>query len=207
MPAAPEVRAAPPIGAMPQDVLLARLRSADEREARDALHILYVTLFERLWRFAYLTVREREAAEEVTQDVFWGVWQRRATLAVSGDIAVYLHTAVRYRAMKYARHARVVARHAEAVGDGRSGAFAEQAVETPDDVFAATELERAFLDALAHVPDRPRQALVLRWRDGWTYEEIGTALGISKVAARGLVLRYQRQLQPFLERLRAELSG
>jgi len=175
--------------------------------ARGALATIYNALFDRLWRFAYLTVRTREAAEEVTQDVFFALWQRRATLEVYGDVAVYLHTAVRYRAAKYVRHDRVVARHADTAEHPVSDDSAIAHIAGPDETLSAAELERAFLDALAAVPARVRQALILRWRDGWTYEEVGEALGISKVAARAMVLRYQQRLRPFLERLHQELRA
>jgi len=192
---------------VPQGELLAQLADPDEDRARRALETLYVAFFERLWKFAYLTVHERGVAEEVTQDVFFTLWQRRNTIDVQGDIAVYLHTAVRYRAAKHVRHDRVVARHAELAERQRDDEWFRTHAARPDDEVVAGEIERLFLDRLASVPDRPRQALVLRWRDGWTYEDIGQVLGISKVAARALILRYQRALQPFLDRLRQELHG
>jgi RNA polymerase sigma-70 factor (ECF subfamily) len=171
------------------------------------LETIYLALFERLWRFAYLTVGQQDVAEEVAQDVFFALWQRRAAIDVHGDIAVYLHSAVRYRAVKHVRHDRVVHRYAEGAESAGDELPHVARIEGPEETLSAIELERAFLDALAAVPDRARQALVLRWRDGWTYEEVGEALGISKVAARALVLRYQRRLEPFLNRLRRELEG
>lgn len=199
--------AAPLVRGVSQHDLLTQLRASDEGVAQAALETLYLALFERLWRFAYLTVRQRDIAEEVTQDVFFAVWQRRSTLKVEGDISVYLHTAVRYRAMKYLRHDRVVSRHAEDAVHADVSFPQIARLEGPEETLSFAELERMFLDALAAVPDRARQALTLRWRDGWTYDEVGEALGISKVGARALILRYQERLRPFLDRLRQELEG
>lgn len=204
---ATERRTPPPFGGVAQDALVSALRSSDESAARVALETIYLALFERLWRFAYLTVRHRDVAEEVTQDVFFALWQRRTTLELQGDIAVYLHTAVRYRAVKHVRHDRVVSRYSEESGQTDIDQPLVAHIEGPEEALSAGELERAFIDLLARVPDRVRQALVLRWRDGWTYEEIGETLGVSKVAVRALILRYQQRLQPFLDKLRQELEG
>jgi len=200
-PSLSDVRSRPVIGDIAQDTLLAQL-GGTEAEARAALHVLYTTLFDRLWRFAYLLLRSRDEAEEVVHDAFLALWERRTTIDIRTDVSVYLHTAVRNRAYKRHRHERVVARTAT---DAERQATVTRLIGTiasPEDDLSAHELAREFAEVLSTVSDRDRVALILRWEEGRTYEEIGHVLGVSVVTARAIVLRQQRALRPLLERLR-----
>lgn len=84
----------------PVGTVLARIRAGDQ----DAFASLYRTLYTILWRIAILVTRSAPTAEEIVQDVFLTLWDRRETLDVDADIRVYLAAAVRNRAHDLSRH-------------------------------------------------------------------------------------------------------
>jgi RNA polymerase sigma-70 factor (ECF subfamily) len=72
----------------------------------------------------------------------------------------------------------------------------------PDEAAAARERSKAVRDAVAGLPDSHRDALVLRFHERLSFDEIGRRLGRSPEAARKLVARAVRELAVRLVRLR-----
>ena len=68
-------------------------------------------------------------------------------------------------------------------------------VERPDQAFERREGLRATLAALQALPERQRDALVLRELEGRSYDEIAAALGVSGGAVRQLLHRARATLQ------------
>jgi len=192
------------IAGISQRELLTHLQGADEALAQEAWERWYRDVFAALWRSAYRVVRDRGLAEELVQDVFLRIWEQRQTLKIQGDAQVYVYGAVRHAAYNALRHNRVVDRHSAAVARTHDEADGRYGVD-PSQRIAERETEQALLAVLAEVPLRDREILILRWREGWSFEEIGRALRISAGAARVVVSRQLRRLQPLLERLREEL--
>ncbi len=77
--------------------LVNRLGNADE----EAFSLIYQKHWEDLFVSAARTLRDEEAAADVVQDVFVALWNRRNELNITGDLAAYLHTSVRYKCINY----------------------------------------------------------------------------------------------------------
>src|SRR5688572_25302628 len=86
---------------------------------RDQFTSLYLALFESLCRFAATITGSIDTAQEIVQDVFFTIWEKRDTIQIQGDPQVYLYTAVRNRARKAGRHDTVVHRLETAVAQSR----------------------------------------------------------------------------------------
>lgn len=63
--------------------------------------MLYRRYWEELFVTAARALRDKEGAEDVVQDVFVSLWNRRCELKIEGSLAAYLHTSVRYKAIQY----------------------------------------------------------------------------------------------------------
>lgn len=189
--------AATEIDGIPGDEIVARIRAGDQ----DAFAALYMAFRDRLWRFAATLGQSPDVAQELVQELFLSLWTRRASLVVREDIAVYLLTAVRHRVYKVTRHARVVARF-------RDATVHETPLETSVDVAASDAamdmdaVRRAIAEALETVTPRERAALMLRWGEGRTYDDIGAVLGVSAMGAHKMVARAMERVRPLLERFR-----
>ena len=96
----------------PERDWVARIRSGDG----PAFEALFYAYHAPLCAFAYRLVGVRDLAEEIVQEVFLYIWERRETWDVRTSVKSYLFTAVRNAAMSYLRHERVVRqREAETV--------------------------------------------------------------------------------------------
>jgi RNA polymerase sigma-70 factor (ECF subfamily) len=183
------------IEGLPVGEVLAGIRVGDQT----ALASLYRAMYALLWRIALLMTRSAATAEEVVQDVFLALWARREVLDVEVDIQVYLAAAVRNRANDIGRHGMVVSTVERAVEQHTLDAPAVgMAAPAPDVAVETQEFYDAYYRALALLTKRERTALLLRWEQELTFEQIGGVLGLSNVGARAVVLRGQQKIQQAL---------
>src|SRR5690348_4952500 len=81
-----------------QDLLLTA--SAGDRQA---FATLYTEYFPRLYRYVFFTIRSRADAEEIIQDIFLKVWERKETLAAIRSFEDYLFIMARHRLFDQAK--------------------------------------------------------------------------------------------------------
>lgn len=66
-----------------------------------ALEKLYLYFYPKLFSFTQTIVLQAEQAEEIVEDVFIRLWERRAEISGINNLKVYLFVAVRNRALNY----------------------------------------------------------------------------------------------------------
>jgi len=187
------------LGGIASAELVSRLREGD----RDALGITYTALYDTLVRLAVLRTRSLDTAVEVVHDVFLALWSRRESLTADTDLRVYLAASVRNRTRNLWEHDAIVSTVEHAVTDDALPAPAiGQPEALPDAAAEASEFRAAYREALGILTERERAAALLRWEDGFTFEQVGHVLGVSTVGARAIVLRAQRKVQAGLAKYR-----
>jgi RNA polymerase sigma-70 factor (sigma-E family) len=142
-----------------------------------ALTALYDVHYARLVRAAVLLVHDPETAEDVVQDAFVDMCRRWSRLRDREQAAAYLRTAVVNRSRSVLRHRGVVARHRERVAAGAAGPAA-------DDLPTTSARRDRVLDALAALPRRQREVLVLRHYLDLSEAQVAEQLGISRGAVK-----------------------
>lgn len=152
--------------------LLRRVRLGDAA----AFEVLFRTYFRVLFRLIYDFVASRAITEEILQDLFASLWERRSTLEVRGQLKSYLYRAARNRALSYVRHERVAERWLAASLRESPSPSAPPAADRAlvDEEFAA-----ALARAIDQLSPRAREAYVLRWQHHLSYAEIAQSMGIS----------------------------
>jgi RNA polymerase sigma-70 factor, ECF subfamily len=161
---------ASPQGAAPTDEeLIRRILRRDEL----ALGTIYDRYGRLVYTIALRITGDREAAEEVTQDVFQAVWQGAGSFQISGSFPAWLMGIARHRAIDLTRSRRYRARTREEVLD-QSFAGAATASDAAVDALALRAVVRT---ALAELPPTQRQAIELAYYAGLTHVEIAGCLG------------------------------
>lgn len=183
------------------------LRQTDDALLRDlcagdvtAFDTLCLSYAERMWRFAYSIVGSREGAQDVVQDVLLSVWERRATLEVSGSVIAYLLGACRRRALYYTRNRRTAERISQQwIADDVPGIAS--APEEPLQALEREERRQLLARAIATLPDVRRYVVALRWDQQLGYDDIAQVMQITPEAARAHVSRAYRVLRNVLREL------
>jgi RNA polymerase sigma-70 factor (ECF subfamily) len=168
------------------------------RDAR-ALGRFFDGAFPFVYRLAFRMLGNREAAEDIAQDVFLKVHRAAEQLQTDRDPAPWLAT-ITYNACRDARRragARSeVATDATTIGEGHA------VLDTPEDALVRRERERIVQHALLELDEPSRAVILLHDYNGLPHEEIATVLGMSHAGVRK---RYSRGLKRLAEVVRSRL--
>jgi len=152
------------------------------RERGDLVGELYEAHAVTLVRAAKLLLRDQAAAEDVVQDAFLGLYREWPRLVDHDQILPYLRVAVINGSRSVLRARRRAA--LQQAGHVPAASSAELAAMDNED-------RHAVLAAVARLPRRAREVLVLRYYLDLRDQEIASALGVSRgtvssTASRGL---------------------
>ncbi|MFC2969848.1 RNA polymerase sigma factor [Acidimangrovimonas pyrenivorans] len=165
----------------------------------DAARLLTGRLAPRALGYAQRVLGDRAEAEDVVQEAMLRLW-RMAPDWRQGEakVSTWLYRVVANLCTDRLRKARTVGLDAAPeVEDGQPGAVAR--LEQADRV-------RALDAALAKLPERQRQAVVLRHLEGLSNPEIAEVMEIGVEAVESLTARGKRALAAALAGRRAELG-
>jgi RNA polymerase sigma-70 factor (sigma-E family) len=132
-----------------------------------------------LIRLAIVMLGDRAAAEDVVQDAFLGLYRRWAGLADPANALTYVRSAVLNRCRNELRRRGRPGRQQAAAPAGESAEAAVLVGEEHQRVLAAIRL----------LPDRQREALVLRFYLDLSEEEAARAMGISRGTVKSATSR------------------
>ena len=157
---------------LPIQQLLQKIQFLDDQTS---FKQLYQLLFFKLYQFAYSFVQSKESAEEVVNDVFLGVWQKRKTLDTINNINVYLYVAVKNASLNYLRKKKLnvpLSLNDLAVHHLR-------VTSNPESMMITRELESSIRKAIEQLPPKCKIIFKMIKYDGLSYKEVAAILGIS----------------------------
>ena len=149
-------------------------------DASDIVTGIYREHYGQLVRLALLLVHDLSTAEEVVQEAFIAMHRAEKRLRDPEKALAYLRQTVVNRSRSELRHRKVVDLHAP-----------KPAPDEPSAEYAAlTLMERsAVVAALSRLPDRQREAVVLRYYGDLSEADIARAMGISRGAVKSHTAR------------------
>lgn len=164
--------------------------------AAPSFELLFHTYYARLCAFATRYVGCPDTAEEVVGEVFLRIWiQRRHDEDRRRCSKRFLYTAVRNQALKVLDHERVVRRSREIVLHQEHLPGMSQPPIAADEALQADELAAAVRRAVDQLPERCRQAYLLRRQQGMSYVQIAEAMGTSVRTVETQLARAARTLR------------
>jgi RNA polymerase sigma-70 factor (ECF subfamily) len=170
--------------------VLSALRDNQE----SALEMLFRTYYTSLCRYAYSFLHDRDEAEEVVQQTFLGVWDRRQGLSIQTSIKAYLYTMVRNSCLNVIKHDRV-----KQVHELHAKAQGEPVSNNASELMIATELESRIYESMKALPEQCRLVFQLSRFEQLSYAEIATQLNIS-------VKTVENQIGKALKIMRSQLK-
>jgi RNA polymerase sigma factor (sigma-70 family) len=168
--------------------LTALLREGDEA----AFVEIYRRNWQKLYNAAYKRLRDGAQCEDLLQNIFADLWERREEVFIE-NLNAYLHTAVRFQVIKYATRTTAASRFTEELDDRLSSP-----IQTDDPL-----IERETLDLVkiwvAALPRKRREIFHMYYHEGLSSADIARELGISQKTV-------QNQIATVINSLHSRLS-
>ena len=144
---------------------------------------LYLIYYPKLVRFAKEFVMSEEDAENITQDVFADLWEKRESMDHIENINAYLFRLVRNRCLDHLKHKVFEQKYAENVQASFEVELnlKMQSLDRFDvlDIYEGNEMEKLVREAINGLPKKCRAIFLLSRMEGLKYREISERLGIS----------------------------
>lgn len=151
------------------------------------------TLRSKLYRMAYLWVKEREVANDLLQSVFEKAWQRRDALQKMDNPTGWMVRSLKNECLQHFK----ASKRFEPLSDDDWGEEILEVQETDERI----QMVFRFLESL---PEKQREIFQLREVEGLTYEEIGEYLEISLEQVKVNLHRARKTLRDYLTQKKNE---
>lgn len=165
--------------------LTALIKKGDEQ----AFEYLYNRYWDKMIHFAYQKTADRVEAENVVQDVFVSLWNRRAELNITSNIANYLVVSVKYRVIRIFEQQRVQRLHEQE----SLGSF-DILDNSTQQYLDFDELQQRLEKLIDELPEKPALIFRLSREEGLSHKEIAEQLDISERAVNESLVKTKKSL-------------
>ena len=143
-------------------------------------------------------VGEREAVDDVMQEVSLAAVAQRAPLSDAAKVAPWLYRLAVTQSLLYRRKRGRGRKLADRYAERNRPREADTRSADPLDWLLAAERRELFRTALAQLPRREAEILLLKYTQEWSYHDIAAHLGISHSAVETRLHRARQRLREVL---------
>lgn len=138
-----------------------------------AFEHLFKMEFKGLHRYAYTVVKDEATAEEMVQNVFCKLWEKRGDIIFHQSAKAYLYRSVYNESLNYLKHLKVVTKYQNYAAQNKEhNRHAELETEHK-------ELQRHLSNALNELPEQCRTIFQMSRFEELKYREIADKLDLS----------------------------
>jgi len=141
--------------------------------------IVFEELYAPLCQYAFTFVKDKDACEDIVQDIFTRIWEKNRTLleAYGNGIRYYLFTAVRNNCITYLRREKRTPVYAltDNMKENSSHQWMDVATETDHRI----EYKARLAELIDQLPPKCKEVFLLSRMGRLSGQEVATALGIS----------------------------
>lgn len=140
----------------------------------ETFEMLFKTHFKSLYAYAYTIVKDEMAAEEMVQNVFLRIWEKKGGVDIQTPALAYLYKSVYHESLNYLKHQKVKAAYqAHTVYQMKN-----QSDHASKKVMLS-ELQHQINRALNELPEQCRTIFQMSRFEELKYQEIADRLGLS----------------------------
>lgn len=164
----------------------------------EAYACVFRTYYAPLFNYAGRILRDEEQANDVVQETFCRLYEKRADITIHLSLKSYLYRSVYNSCIDLIRHRKVKDAY---VDSEMLDFYFSRIIQSPEAELRMLDedIGHAIREAISHLPERCRQIFCLSKLDGLSNKEIAEELGIS-------VKTVETQMTTAFVRLRKELE-
>ncbi|MDP4205146.1 MAG: RNA polymerase sigma-70 factor [Bacteroidota bacterium] len=153
------------------DLFLA-LKNRDDEMAFEAI---FKTYYRYLCLLAMHYLRDSAESEEVVEDVFLLLWEKRKEIVIRSSLRNFLFSSVKNRCINIIEHEKVKNNYRRHQMEAQNEAIIRYSENDFPEIDAFKKIE----DCIASLPEKRREIFVLSRQKGLKYKEIANQLNIS----------------------------
>lgn len=160
-----------------------------------AFRILFKHYYTTLFQFAVSIVKVREAAEEIVEDVFIKVWNKRKSLTEIANLRLYLYVSVKNHCLNHVTRRG----HTAEIDLDQLDVVCAELVPNPEDLLVASELLQRVNKSIHELPPKCRIVYKMVKENGLSYKEVGEILNISPRTVENHIAAALKKLASLLD--------
>jgi RNA polymerase sigma-70 factor (family 1) len=176
----------------PQErIICERIRNGDQK----AFELVFKKFYANLCAYANQVLYDRDMAEEIVQELFFQIWQKREALMVEASLKSYLYRAVHNSCLNHIKHNKIKTAYQQYAKDQNSNiTFGQQ------EAMEAEEFKVLVRKTIAKLPPGRKKIFMMIRYEQRRYKEVADLLGIS-------VKTVENQMGKAMQFLRTELKS
>ncbi len=163
---------------------------------QDIFHTVYNAYQRPVFAFAYYLMKSKDMAEDVVQEVFTLLWEKRGLLKPDTFLLAYLKKMTQNKVIDIFRKAAVDKKMAQKIYTAMTSQANSESY-SPDDTLEK-ELSTIYLEALDRLPSQQRIVFTLRRDENLSYNQIADLLGLSPNTVRNHLIIATRSLRRYV---------
>lgn len=161
---------------------------------------------DRIFSYAMYMLRNREDAEDVTQEVFVKMWRNWDDIQKEKREPWILKVTHNY-CIDMLRKKHSPKKSWSTLEEKHTAKLSIENSITPEKQLEMTETQKAILVAMSDMPDKMRSMMLLHYYQGEKFETIAEMMDMSLSAVKTSMHRGRKQLKSTIERQYPELAG
>ncbi|MCG8581429.1 MAG: RNA polymerase sigma-70 factor [Bacteroidales bacterium] len=182
--------------------MLLKIKAGD----MDAFQVFYKTYFKRLLNYAGMFVCQPDEAEDIVQDTFFKLWEKRTSIDVEQSVVGLMYRSIRNQCLNQLNHDKVhekfvaFAKNYEAIDRVHRLDFELQDVDADHfDVFSE------ILRAIEELPGKRKEVFRLSKIEGQSHNQIAQQLNISSKGVERHITLANKTLRTKLKHLKTAI--
>jgi len=178
-----------------QRFILNELQKGNER----AFDTIFKQYYKPLCQFSFSFIKDQDAAENLIQEVFVKLWEKRENLTNIDNLLSYLMGMVRNQSIDFLRKEKTNSKIYNKLKP-------ESSENTTEEQISKNEFEEKLLKSILNLPERCRTAIEMSRFDGFSNKEIAQKMEISVKGVEALIGRSLKLLRSELQEFLPSLS-
>ncbi len=154
-----------------EQILVQRLKDGD----RTAFELLFHFYYPGLVIYSTQFMTDRSTAEEIVQDFFVRLWEKRQNIHSADSLKSYFFTSIRNSSLNYLKHKKIESGYINEITE-----LSNNNLLYDPDLYIVSELQEKIDSAINDLPKRCKEIFVMSRFKGLSNDEIATELSLSK---------------------------
>jgi len=154
----------------------AKLVKGIRENDKKSLERLFMSLYVRLRNYANTLTNSPDDSDDIVQEVFLKIWNKRSELDENKSIQTYLFVSTRNSCLNWLKHRKTEDAYARIMAIVYNDS---SSIITPHESLIVDDIEKDFHQVLDELPTQCRRVFELNRFEGLKYHEIAARLNIS----------------------------